>query len=169
MAKKKVKKEDIALDDPWLRGADVKHEELAAELSFLKTGHDPVAARSIIEYFHERMSNGLSYDKNILHDLMAHVFAGIVAGKSADQAFGLKLVRGGYERPDTIERDVPAAASVMLLMRKKKTWEQAIGETADRFFPDENSERTVERAYAKYREELETCTDEQLRETIGPD
>lgn len=162
------KKEGVGLDDPWLRWTDVTHEDLAVALASIKRGHDPETVRNVIEYFHERMSNGFPYDKDILYDLMAHVFAGIVAGKSADQAFGLKLERGKYEREDTTERDVTAAACMVLMIRKRTNWLDAKGYTANLLFPDGTGEKAVELAYKEYRAELEQCPDEILLEMLGP-
>lgn len=141
-----------------MRWADVTRDDLNAALASLKTGHDPEAARNLIEYFHERMSNGFQYDESILRDLVAHAFAGIIAGKTADQAFGLKLERGKYERVDKSDREAWAAAYVVLLRRKGSILANAISDASTLLFT-EGGDKIVERAYEEYRSELEEYSD----------
>ncbi|MGV8889805.1 MAG: hypothetical protein ACOH2P_17555 [Pseudomonas sp.] len=151
----------------WL---EVTRDDLDFALASIQTGHgSKEAAQDLIEYFHERMSNGYSYDEDFLRKLMEYVFAEIVEGKkSADQAFGLKSVRGKYEREDTTERDVTAAACMVLLIRKGTLWLAAKGDTANLLFPIDKGDKAVERAYQKYRAEIEYCPDEVLLDMLGP-
>lgn len=166
----RIDKSGHALDDMELKWLGVTRKHLDADLAFIKRGYDPEAARSIIEYFHERMSNGLPYDHQFLQELMAYVFARIVDGRgkvTADQAFGLKPERGKYEREDTTERDVSAAASMVLMARKGVRKLDAVGDTANLLFPDGEGEKAVQHAYDKYRGELEICDDLTLLEMLG--
>lgn len=169
--KKRARKKtvDVTLDDSRMKWGDITRSDLDAALVTIQNRHEPDTARSIIEYFHERMSRGFSYDEEFLHTLMAYVFAGIVEGnKSADQAFGLKLGRGKYDREDTTERDVTATACILLLMRKGARWLDAKGDTANLLFPDGTGEKAVEEAYTQYRFELQHCPDDILLEMLGP-
>lgn len=72
------KKGGDTCDMKWM---DVTQDDLDSALASLKTGHDPEAARNLIEYFHERMSNGFQYDDRILRDLVAHALQGLSLGK----------------------------------------------------------------------------------------
>jgi hypothetical protein len=160
---------DVTLADSKMKWLDCTREDLDAALASIKNRHDPEAARNIIEYYHERMSNGFSYDEGFLHTLMAYVFAGIVEGnKNADQAFGLSLERGKYDREDTTDRDVTATACILLLMRKGADWLEAKGHTANLLFPEGTGDRAVDAAYSQYRHELRHCSDDSLLEILGP-
>lgn len=163
-----IDKSALAPDYLELKWQDVTRDDLDAALASIKRGHDQEAAQNIIEYFHERMSTGISYDQQFLHELMAFVFAGIAEGKTADQAFGLKLQRGKYEREDTTERDVTAAACVVFMRRKGVRYLDAKGDTANLLFPDGKGEKAVEEAFREYRCELECCTSGTLLELLGP-
>ncbi|MFZ5958848.1 hypothetical protein ACOXVJ_15195 [Pseudomonas knackmussii] len=156
-----------APDDLEMKWLDVTREDLDVALASIKRGHDPESARNIIEYFHERMSNGFSYDQQFLQELMAYVFAGIAEGKTADQAFGLKLQRGKYERKDTTERDVAAAACMLLMSRKGVRYLDAKGDTANLLFPDGEGEKAIEHACREYHGELGCYTDVALLECLG--
>src|SRR5690606_42039404 len=65
---------------------------------------DPELSKKVIELFHERMRDEIDFDPALLHSLMQHVFAQILQGHSADQALGLKAIKGKYNRPDNTER-----------------------------------------------------------------
>lgn len=153
-----------------MKWAHVTRADINTAITAIKTGHDPGAAQSLIEYFHERMSNDDFYEKDMLHLLMAHVFSEMVEGqKTADQAFGLKLRRGEYQREDTESRDLQATACMLLLLRGGKTWEGAVYDTTRLIFPDgSKGERTVERAYSTYRLTLEMFNDEVLAQLLAP-
>lgn len=159
---------DVTIADSKMKWLDCTREDLDAALASIKNGHDPEAARNIIEYYHERMSKGFSYDEGFLHTLMAYVFAGIVEGnKSADQALGLSLERGKYDREDTTDRDVTATACILLLMRKGADWLEAKGHTANLLFPEGTGDRAVDAAYSQYRDELRHYSDDSLLEILG--
>lgn len=154
---------------------DVTPEELLAYIEYLKHHFDPEIARNVIELFHERMQDDEHIDHDVLCYLMKHVFAQIMEGRSADQAFGLKPKRGDDKRKDTFDRDMAIATSFALKVRgiddnKKKTtsdkakgghWEGAIIDTAEKF---EVSESTVQRAYERFREALDLLDDDTLME-----
>lgn len=143
--------------------------DLLTAIACLKDGHRPEAARNLIEYFHERMQDDDGYDTEVLHLWMKHVFALIIEGKTADQAFGLKGIKGQYNRPDTFSRDMCAAASVVSRRRQKDddskeeavSWESAVTDTALKM---QLSSRTVERAHEAYRDGLEYLADEGLEQ-----
>lgn len=152
-----------------MKWANVTHDDLKAALASIKNGFDPEAAQNLIEYFHERMSRGYPYDEEILHELMALVFARMVEDKrTGSQAFGLKLWRGGYDREETTERDVTAAACVVLLMRKGVLWQDAIGDAANLLFPDGEGEKAIKLAHAQYKSEIEHYPDGAILEILGP-
>lgn len=152
-----------------MKWANVTRDDLNAALASIKNGHDPEAAQNILEYFHERMSNGYSYDQDFLHEYMTMVVARAVEDKRTGcQAFGLKLWRGGYDREDTTERDFTAATCVVLLMRKDFLWQDAIGDAANLMFPDGEGDKAVKEAYAQYKSEIEHYPDDTLLEILGP-
>ncbi len=148
----------------------VTRADLNTAIAAIKFGHDPVAARNLIEYFHERMSNGDFYDKDMLHLLMAHVFSEMVERQvPPEQAFGLKRKRGMRPREDTEARDLAATACVLMLMRKGETWESAVFDTARLLFPDgSRGDRTVARAYSAYHLTLDGFHDETLTQLLAP-
>lgn len=169
--KKRARKEtmDVTLADSKMKWLDCTREDLDAAFASIKNRHDPEAVRNIIEYYHERMSRGFSYDEGFLHTLMAYVFAGIVEdNKSADQAFGLSLERGKYDREDTTDRDVAATACILLLMRKGVDWLEAKGHTANLLFPEGTGDRAVDAAYSRHRDELRHSSDDSLLDMLGP-
>jgi len=169
MKRGRKKTMDVTIADSKMKWLDCTREDLDAALASIKNRHDPEAARNIIEYYHERMSKGFSYDEGFLHTLMSYVFAGIVEGnKSADQAFGLSLERGKYDRADTTDRDVTATACILLLMRKGADWLEAKGHTANLLFPEGTGDRAVDAAYSQYRDELRYYSDDSLLEILGP-
>lgn len=134
-----------------------------SELVAATSGKEPRAARDLIEHFHERMSRGQPYDKDMLHRYMKHVFHQIVAeNKSADAAFGLKLRRGEHVRPDTTERDVIAAAYMERGRRRKDNWLGTKGGAVNLLFKEDKGEKAVEEADKKYRDILQHMPDEML-------
>jgi hypothetical protein len=150
-----------------MKWSDVKEADLNGALAEVKYGHDPVAARSLIEYFHERFREGLPYNERVLFEFLSHAFEKIIEnGWTADHAFGLELKRGHFERPDTTERDIIAAAHVILLMRQNRTWQDAKGETANLLFPDGRGDKAVEAAYAFYKDALSHYPDELLTQMV---
>lgn len=141
---------------------DVSDGDLLAALSEVKFGHNPEAARNLIEYFHERFRDSDGYNEKILLELVYHAFEKIIKdGWTADQAFGLKLRRGHYEREDTTIRDVGLAAYVIKRTREGAIWTTAIGGAAN-LISDSGGEKIVEAAYRKYRATLEIMNDEWL-------
>lgn len=143
---------------------NVTHADLLTAVECIKYRYTPNAARNLIEYFHERMEDGDEYDIEVLHLLMKHVFASIVSGKSADQAFGLKAIKGQHNRPDTFERDMLAAAMVAQKKRDGVSWEAAKMDVANHL---KLGDRTVERAYEAYREGVDCLSKEELAEIVN--
>lgn len=152
-----------------MKWKNVTRDDLKAALASIKNGHDPEAALNLIEYFHECRSNGYSHDEDVFREWMDLVLARIVEDKrTGSQAFGLKLWRGGYDREDTTERDMAAAACVVLLMRKKFLWQDAIGDAANLLFPDGKGDKAVKAAHAEIKPEIEHYADSILLEMMGP-
>lgn len=73
---------------------DVTSEELLTIMEYLKFNFDPELSRKVIELFHERMQDDEHVDMDVLYALMKHVFAQIIDWNSADQAFGIKAIKG---------------------------------------------------------------------------
>lgn len=158
---------------------DVTLSELNTELAYVIHENDPVAAENLINYFHQRFADiGLDGCPQgaigVLCEYIEHAFSKmIVDDYTPAQALGLKRPRGKHPRPCTFERDCQIAAYVVLLMRKGKTWLDAKGEAANRYFEDGKGEKAVEAAYAKYKElfhlshfeddELEAIAEDSLR------
>lgn len=138
---------------------DVTYDQLFNTIEILKHHFDPALSRNVIELFHERMQDDEHVDPDVLYALMKHVFALIMEGKSADQAFGLKRTKGGYKREDTYERDLHAAAIVVLNLRKGFKWLDAVADAAVHL---SISESTVKRACADFREGLDYLPDDIL-------
>jgi len=151
----------------WL---DVADADLNSALAAVKYGHDPVAAKNLIEYFHERFKDGLPYNERILIEFLGHAFGKIIEeGSSADHAFGLKLKRGEYERESTLERDVIATAYVILLMRNRWTYLDARGQAANLLFQDGKGDKAVEAAYATYKDYFRSFPNDILEGMLPPD
>ncbi len=143
---------------------EVTPEGLYNIIQYLKGNFDPELSKKVIELFHERMRDEIDFDPALLHSLMQHVFAQILQGHSADQALGLKAIKGKYNRPDNTERNLRAACIVILQMRKGISWECAVSDAAGHL---SISDRTVERAYKTYREGIEILPDDTLRILAG--
>lgn len=166
----------------------VTQGELFSIIENLKQAYDPDLARKVIELFLERMRDGEHIDHDVLAYWMEHVFAQIIAGKSADQAFGLKPVRGADKQKDTEDRDMLAVAIFVLHMRhgiqwrnlsrdstnnapidpilqtSKGKWEEALADAAVSL---EISESTVQRACSQYLNVLEMLSDGSLLQFNG--
>lgn len=146
-----------------MKWGDVTDADLIGALNAVEYSHDPVAARNLIEYFHERFSNEMPYNDDVLLAFIRLAFKRIADdGWSADHAFGLKLKRGHYLRDDTTERDVMAAAFVILRVRQGWRWNDAVGGAANLLMPDGRGDAAVKAACAKYRETLTLLPDETL-------
>ncbi|WP_349572821.1 hypothetical protein [Azotobacter salinestris] len=138
---------------------DVTHGGLLTIIEYLKCNFDPELSRKVIELFHERMQDDEYVDPDVLYALMKHVFARIMEGQSADQAFGLKRIKGKYSRTDTYERDMHAAAIVVLNLRKGCKWLDAVADASETL---NISESTVKRACDDFREGFELLPDDVL-------
>ena len=143
---------------------NVTSDQLLNIIETLKHHFDPVLSHKVIELFHERMQDDEHVDPDALYALMRHVFSLIMDGRSADQAFGLKAIKGKYNRPDNTSRDIRAAAIVALQMRKGVNWEDAVTDAAEQMTI---SDRSVERACETYKVGFEWLPDETLMQIAG--
>jgi hypothetical protein len=143
---------------------NVTPEGLLNIIESLKHNFDADLSYKVIELFHERMQDDEHIDSGALYALMKHVFAQIIEGQSADQAFGLKVIRGKYNRPDNTSRDICAAAIVVLQMRKGVSWEDAVTDAAGHMAI---SDRSVERAYDAYKTSFELLPNDPLMLMVG--
>ena len=137
----------------------VSHDELLSYIEYLKHNFDPSLSRKVIELFHERMQADEHVDPDLLYMLVKHVFSVLMEGRSADQALGLKLIKGRYGRKDAYERDLRAAAIVVLNLRKKVKFLDAVADSASHLAI---SESTVTRACKELRAALELLPDDVL-------
>jgi len=142
---------------------EVTPEGLYNIIQYLKSNFDPELAKKVIELFHERMRDEIDFDPALLHSLMQHVFAQILEGHSADQAFGLKAIKGKYNRPNNEERDMRAACIVILQIRNGTSWENAVTDAAEHLLI---SDQTVARAYKTYRYVLDMLPSEHLESLV---
>lgn len=144
---------------------DVTPEELDTKIEYLKVNYDPELSHKVLELFHERMQDDEHVDMGALYKLMKHVLALIIVeGRSADQAFGLKAIKGKYARPDTMSRDLRATAIVVMQMRKGATKEDAVTDAAEHMGIND---RTIERACEAYQVGLTWLPDEALIQLAG--
>ncbi|MHB1214230.1 MAG: hypothetical protein ACYCY9_04495 [Thiobacillus sp.] len=154
----------IASATKW---SGVTREDLEGALMVVMHGQDPVAARNLIEYFHEHVLDPNAPDIDVLLAYIRHAFGRIVEdGKSADVAFGLTPGRGEYEREPHAGRDVAATAYVILLTRNGWTWLDAKGEVANLLFADGKGEGAVDKAYRIYGEALQHAPDPYLLDLL---
>ena len=118
------------------------------------------------------MQDGEHGEDVALADWMKHVFARMVAGQTADQAFGLVLARGKYTRDTEPDRKLAIAALVVMKIRHGKdpgtgnalTLENAVLDVSEEV---KVGERTVERHYQKFGKGLHGLPDETLRICIS--
>jgi hypothetical protein len=152
-----------------MKWEDVSDADLNGALMAVKYGHDPVAAKNLIEYFYERIGNCGRFNERVLLELLNHAFGKIIEeDASADQAFGLKLGRGKYPREDKVIRDVMATAYMILLMRQGWTWEDAKGEAANLLCSSDAGDKAMEKAYADHKDLMKLFPDDTLKEMLPP-
>lgn len=135
-----------------------------------KGGNDAKAAKELITHFRDMLSDGGSFDRNILDEYLLHAFDLIVNEETtADQAFGLKPRKGLHKREDNTARNVQIAAYIEYLVRYKSTkWADAIGEAANYFCGPDTGDRLVKDAHAKYKSSL-SYADERFLVDILPE
>lgn len=134
---------------------------LEAIIRFTQSTTAPRLVHWLARYFIERVTAGVSYDIRMLERFILRPLEQISEGISADQAFGLKPMKGKYSRADTHDRDVSFAVLVADKRRKGLVWEDAVGDVAEAFGI---KPRTVERAYDRYREGVDDLPTEILHE-----
>jgi hypothetical protein len=150
-----------------MKWADVTDADLSGALNAVMYSYDPVAAKNLIEYFHERFSQAMPYNQDVLLAFIKMAFRRIVEDElRIDIAFGLAQQRGKYQREDTTERDVMASAFIILRMRQGAKWNDAVGEAANLLMPDGKGDRALQTAYEKYRDCLSLFSDEALKEML---
>lgn len=149
-----------------MKYSNVTDAELNGALAAVIHGHDEVAARSLVEYFHERIHQGEAFNERVLLEYLDHAFGRIVAGKSADVAFGFKRGQGEREREDTTHRDVVAAAYFLLQRRSGQSWEGSIQDAAEKFWPTGKGGSAAKTAVATYVVALQLLPDQVLREMV---
>lgn len=146
-----------------MKWAAVTDADLMGALNAVMYSYDPVAAENLIEYFHERFSNEMPYNQDVLLAFVKMAFRRIVDDElRIDIAFGLAQQKGKHRRADTTERDVRAAAFVILRMRRGVKWSDAVGEAANLLMPDGTGDRALQMAYARYKECFSSFPDEVL-------
>ncbi|MHB1374773.1 MAG: hypothetical protein ACYC5W_17815 [Thauera sp.] len=146
-----------------MKWAAVTDADLMGALNAVMYSYDPVAAENLIEYFHERFSNEMPYNQDVLLAFVKMAFRRIVDDElRIDIAFGLAQQKGKHRRDDTTERDVMAAAFVILRMRRGAKWSDAVGEAANLLMPDGTGDRALQMAYARYKECFSSLPDEVL-------
>lgn len=128
------------------------NDELLFALEAAKLGTDAASARALMQEMLNRIRSGDGAITPFVLHWAGHAFGKILEdGYTADQAFGLKLKKGMYERQDHFLRDIQAVATVVFIMRtQQKTRTFAIGETANLIFPDGTGDKAIEEACAKY-------------------
>jgi len=142
---------------------EVAQKARPAALSATIELHNTQAAQALIRYFAERLEDGHMLQDPVLFQYLRHAFAKITKeGWSADQAFGLKLRRGQYYRPDTMNRDIASVAYVVLLMRHGWTWIDAISEAANLFISSEGGDKAVTAAYSRYKRTIKDLPEKTL-------
>lgn len=143
---------------------DVTPEGLFNIIEYLKSNYDPSLSKKVIELFQERMQDDIHVDPITLNSLMKHVFSLIIEGKSADQAFGLKIIKGKYNREDTIERDMCATAIIVIKRRQGSSLEDAVADAAEHM---KTSDTTIKRSYKNHRDFIELLPDEHLEKMFA--
>lgn len=139
------------------------HDELLSALEAAKSGHDPDSARALMAEMLRQLQAGSKTIGPYVENWVIHAFTKILEEDwKADQAFGLLARKGKYERPDTHDRDLIAAALVVLEMKSGTTWEEAVGEAANKLFEDGSGDKAVQAAYAKHHETLSLLPTETL-------
>lgn len=131
------------------------HDELMSALEAAKSGHSPESARALMAEMLRQLQAGSKTIGPYVENWAIYAFTKVLEeGWKADQAFGLLARPGKRERPDTHDRDLIATAMVILAMRSGITWQEAIGDAANRLFEDGTGDKAVQAAYAKHHQTL---------------
>lgn len=164
------KKKRAEKPEPYEDYQQITVDDIRAALAAVEFGHDQMAAGNLIRYFSEAMQRDELFQgyvktgsrEQLFLKFISMAFERYCLGDSVEAAFGLTRKRGDRGREDTTERNVKIAAAVILGMRGKKTWADAIGDAANQFFPDGAGQRACEDAYAEYRDLLSAMPDTAL-------
>lgn len=136
------------------------HSALLAVLEYLEHNHDPELVKRVISRFYEPMRDDEFVAHELLVKFMKCVFSRMMEGQTADQAFGLKAVRGKYPRTDITDRDIAIAALVIHHMSSGNSWENSIYYASDRLGI---SDTTTKRAYRQYHSVVKLLLPETIR------
>lgn len=145
---------------------DVTDAEINGALAAVIHGHDAEAALKLVGYFYERIQNNEPFNERVLLEYLDHAFGLIVKGKSADVAFGFTRGKGDRDQEDTMIRDMVVAAHFILQRRQGKSYEGAIQDAAELFWPEGKGHRAVAVAVSNYQTVLRFKPDQELRELV---
>lgn len=135
-------------------------DELYNAVVLIKSSHEPTAARNVIECLYERLRDDVPFDVRVLELLVLHAFARMLEeGRTLDQGFGVKNVRGQYARKDTTIRDLQLAYLVAEKQADGLAVETAINDVED---TTKFGSGIVERAYRKHKDVLAYVTKDAL-------
>ncbi len=152
---------ELAKLDELRKLRDVSLDELFTLVEYLKVNYDPERSLKVIACLSARMESDDYVPPELLQAFTKHAFALIVEGKTADQAFGLKGIKGKHSRKNIEQRNMGAAAMVILQTRKGINWEDAVTDIS--VFMGLN-DSTVERAHRQYKELFLLFTDQVLKD-----
>lgn len=134
----------------------LSNDEILSLLEAAKTSNEPESARALMSVMLRQLRAGNRSISPYVDNWIIYAFGQILEeGRSADEAFGLKGIRGKHKRPDTHDRDLIAAAIVILAMRSGTKWEDAVGDAANKLFEDGRGDKAVQAAYTKHRDTLQ--------------
>jgi hypothetical protein len=150
------------MNKPYERKWDNATEsDVSGALAAMESGGNKAAALALAQFFYERLDGGdgeLDGEREIavkafsplMHKYMHLVLRRIVVdGWTPGQAMGF-TARPGRPKTGKEDRDIKIAAFVCLTRMKGKSKEMAVGDAANKYFPDGNGDRATEKACAKY-------------------
>src|SRR5690554_6025448 len=155
---------ELAKLDELRKLRNISLDELFTLIEYLKVNYDPERSLKVIACLSARMESDDYVPPELLQALIKHAFALIVEGRTADQAFGLKPVKGQYPRLNNELRNMQAAALVFLQMRKDNNWENSVTDVAEAM---ELNDSVVRRAYSEYKDVFFWLPNETLEDLAG--
>lgn len=161
---KLIESDDLKKMDELRQLRDVSDDSLFTWIECLKVNHDPEIAHKLIACLSARMECDDDIATEPLYALTKHAFALIVQGRTADQAFGLKSIKGKHTRKDNESRDMEAAAMVILQMKKGISWEDSLTDISEQMALNDS---IVRRAYSQYKEIFTLFSNEALEDIAG--
>lgn len=157
---------ELAKLDELRKLRDVPLDELFTLIEYLKVNHDPERSLKVIACLSARMESDDYVPPELLQALTKHAFALIVEGRTADQAFGLKLIKGRYPRENNESRNMQAAALIVLQMRRDNSWETSVTDVAEAMGMG-SEDSIVRRAYSEYKDVFSLFPNETLESLAG--